>query len=320
MLGSFVTSARRITDEFNRWLSGSRRPQPLPRAEKPPPPKIYKPLCRVVLTDGVGRSLFEGFAAHQESARSDEETGWVLLGVRDEEEALVLATLPAGAERDAGAAHVLFNSSGQAMASRIVRRADRRLTMLGHVHTHPGSLRHPSDGDFRGDSQWVGQLRGKEGVFAIGTVEGKSEAGAPIASQPKPHMQCWNGLCLSWYALGQGDARYRPLPVNFTLGPDLARPLHSVWSIVEKHAERLDRLCRQQADVRFEIVARQTGSALVMRVPLCPAGSEVKIILHEKEEQYHVSLNGRTFVAKPEDDRVDRALYLLLAELAGQDG
>jgi hypothetical protein len=57
-----------------------------------------------------------------------------------------------------------------------------------------------------------------------------------------------------------------------------------------------------------------------MRIPLCPAGSEVKIILHEKEEQYHVVRNGRTFVAKPEDDRVDRALYLLLAELAGQDG
>jgi hypothetical protein len=264
--------------------------------------------------------LFEEYAAHRRGARADEETGWCLLGVRGEEEFLVLATLPAGAEYDAGQAHVRFNSRGQELASRIVRQADKRVLMLGVVHTHPGSLRHPSDGDFRGDSQWVEHLRGKEGVFGIGTVDGNSEEAMSIATQPKSNAQCWCGLRLSWYALRHGDAHYRPLPVHFTLGPDLARPLHSIWSVIERHAERLDRLCRQQAGVRFEMVSTQTGSALVVRLPLSVPGSEVKIILHEKEEHFYVAQNGRTFEVKPEDDHVDRAVYLLLAELAGQDG
>ena len=87
----------------------------------------------MTLTDEVGRTLFEEYAAHHEGPRGHEETGWILLGLREEHEAVALATLPAGTERSAGVAHVRFNSNGQALASRIVRQADRRLTMLGVV-------------------------------------------------------------------------------------------------------------------------------------------------------------------------------------------
>jgi len=316
---ALVRSTGRIKEELCSWLITRSRPLPRPRVDAPPA-KVYRSLKRVILTDGVGRALFEEYTAHQEGTRKEEETGWVLLGVRDADEALVLATLPAGTERDAGVAHVRFNSLGQEMASRMVRQADRRLAVLGVVHTHPGSLRHPSDGDFRGDSQWVGRLRGKEGIFGIGTIESASDGALSIGSQPKPHVQCWSGLRFSWYALGDGDDRYRPIPVHMTLGPDLARPLHLVWPVIEKHAERLDRLCRQQAGVRFELAPRQNGPALVMRIPLASAGSEVKIILMEKEEQYQVVQEGRSFAMNPEDGRVDRAVYLLLAELAGQEG
>ncbi len=156
----------------------------------------YGPLERVLLTDGVGRTLFEEFAAHRAEARGDEETGWVLLGLREAREAVVLATLPAGALRDASVAHVRFNSNAQALASRIVRQTDRRLTILGVVHTHPGSLRHPSDGDLRGDGQWVANLRGREGVFGIGTADGPETAGDLFAHQPRPHVQCLSGLAL----------------------------------------------------------------------------------------------------------------------------
>ena len=154
--------------------------------------KHNQPLERIVLTDGVGRSLFEEYAAHRDTNRSEEETGWVLLGVREVNEAVVLATLPAGAGRDAGVAHVQFNSSGQALASRIVRQFDRRLSMLGVVHTHPGSLRHPSDGDYRGDSAWVGQLRGGEGVFcpSLPVVFKQIATGpAPLSASPAPRRQ-----------------------------------------------------------------------------------------------------------------------------------
>src|SRR5262249_5603471 len=148
-------------------------------------PRPYRSLRHIIITDGVGRALFEEYALHEKSSRGDEETGWLLLGVRKEEEALVLATLPAGVEYDAGASHVHFNSQGQAVGSRIVRQVDKRLTVLGVVHTHPGSLRHPSDGDFRADSEWVARLRGQEGVFGIGTVDTQTEESGSFASQPK---------------------------------------------------------------------------------------------------------------------------------------
>ena len=149
----------------------------------------------------------------------------------------------------AGVAHVRFNSSGQALASRIVRQWDKRLTMVGVVHTHPGSLRHPSDGDYQGDSQWVGQLRGGDGIFGIGTADAKRLNGPPVAQQRSTHRQILDELCFSWYcAWPRGQTLSQAAPGS-GLGPDLAKPLHPVWDVIETHAEALDCLCRQQAGV-----------------------------------------------------------------------
>jgi hypothetical protein len=229
MWQSLASTASQLLHRVQRGLfprdgvNGDRGP-----GHHPSQPVPYRPLQKVVLTDGVGRTLFEEYASHRAEARGDEETGWMLLGLRQQGEAVVLATLPAGAERDAGVGHVQFNSTGQALGSRIVRQQDRRLAPLGVVHTHPGTLRHPSDGDYRGDSAWVQYLRGGEGVFGIGTADEKGPSGNLFAQQPRPHVQCLGELCLSWYTLRHGDSNYRPLPVELTLGPDLARPLHSV--------------------------------------------------------------------------------------------
>src|SRR5688572_8671942 len=73
-------------------------------------PKSYEKLERVVLTDAVARTLFDDFAKHKKGRRGDEEIGWVILGIREEREAIALATLPAGTQRSAGVAHVQFNS------------------------------------------------------------------------------------------------------------------------------------------------------------------------------------------------------------------
>jgi len=277
------------------------------------------PLSGLVLTDGVGRTLFDEYAAHEAGSCREEETGWVILGVREEEEAIALATLPAGAFRDAGTGHVQFNSCAQAVGSRIVRQTDRRLTILGIVHTHPGSLRHPSDGDFRGDSEWVGQLRGKEGIFGIGTADSVPGNGTAVAQQPKAHVQCLGKLRLSWYALAQGDQKYRPLPVRLTLGPDLARPLHPVWSLIEAHADQLDRLCRQQTGVAFEVIAGQQGPALSVNIPLAEPDAAMRVVLEEKQVQYYLLRRGELLRAEPHEKRVDRAVYLLLAELAARN-
>ena len=175
MWQAVVSTAGQWLGEFSRtWLrprGGEAPARPLPPSHGP----LYLPLDGIRLTDGVGHTLFEEYAAHRAEARGDEETGWVLLGLREEAQAVVLATLPAGAQRDASTSHVRFNSIAQAVGSRIIRQADRRLTILGVVHTHPGSLRHPSDGDYAGDSQWV-----KHDIAMI-RVRGLSAAPGPRA-------------------------------------------------------------------------------------------------------------------------------------------
>jgi proteasome lid subunit RPN8/RPN11 len=271
-----------------------------------------------VLTDGVGHTLFEEFAGHRAEARGEEETGWVLLGLREAREAVVCATLPAGALRDASVAHVRFNSNAQALASRIVRQTNRRLTMLGVVHTHPGSLRHPSDGDLRGDGQWVANLRGREGVFGIGTADGPEAAGELFAYQPRPHVQCLGGLRFSWYSLRQGDSAYRPLPVEVTIGPDLARSLHDIWNVLECHAERIERLYRQQSALRFEVVSDKWGSGLLLTLPLAEPGDAVQVLVRAKEVRYYVVRGREVLEVQHHDERVDRGVYLLLAELAAR--
>jgi proteasome lid subunit RPN8/RPN11 len=278
-----------------------------------------QPLERVVLTDGVGHTLFEEYAAHRKEARGDEETGWVLLGLREEASAVVLATLPAGTLRDASASHVRFNDDAQVIGYRIVRQLARRLTIVGVVHTHPGSLRHPSDADYRGDSRWIRHLRGREGVFGIGTADGDADGGALFVEQPRPSVQRLGELSLSWYALGEGDATYRPLPVEVTLGPDLARPLHSVWLTIETHAERLERVCRQQTGVTFEMATDDGGAHLAVHVPLAEEGTALRIVLQGERVRYFLQRGDDLLATDCNEERIDRGVYLLLAELAAQE-
>ncbi len=318
MWQTLVSAAGRLLEDFHRVWQPERRHHP-PASPAAGAAVEYHPLQRVVLTDGVGRTLFEEYADHRAAARGEEETGWVLLGMRQPQQAVVLATLPAGAQRDASVTHVRFNSSGQAVGSLIVRQADRRLGMLGVVHTHPGSLRHPSDADFRGDSQWVQYLRGREGIFGIGTADARSGGGALLAEQPRPHVQCLGELRLSWYSLRHGEPNYHPLAVDVTLGPDLARPLHSVWTVIEEHAERLERLYRQQAGVTFDVAPDDKGPGLAVNVPLAEPGTSLRVLLREKETRYFLVRRGEVFAVDCLEDRVDRGVYLLLSDLAGQE-
>jgi hypothetical protein len=131
-------------------------------------------------------------------------------------------------------------------------------------------------------------------------------------------LQCLGELCLSWYSLGEGDRNYRPLPVGLTLGPDLARPLHSVWMTIEHYADQLDRLCRQQAGVAFGVVDSPEGPALGVEVKLATPGEVLRVVLSGKEARYYLLRGDELLTVDPDEDRVDRGVYLLLAELAGQ--
>jgi hypothetical protein len=239
--------------------------------------------------------------------------------LREQRQAVVLATLPAGTQRDASASHVRFNTNGQAMGSRIVRQMDRRLTIVGLVHTHPGSLRHPSDGDYSGDSCWVEHLRGREGVFGIGTADGQNEDETLFVHQPRPHVQRLGALSLAWYSLGAEDANYRHLPVSMTLGPDLARPLHRVWSMLEAHAAQLERLYRQQTGISFDVVGGDEKPGLAMNVPLAEPGNAVRVVMREDRVRYYLVRDGELYGADCAEERVDRGVYLLLAALAASE-
>jgi len=125
-------------------------------------------------------------------------------------------------------------------------------------------------------------------------------------------------LCLSWYTLRKGDRRYRPVVVDLTLGPDLARPLHPVWPTIEAHADRLDRLCRQQMRVTFDVVAHRGHPSLAATVKLAETGEALRAILDKKEVAYYLLRDGELFAVDLPEPRVDRGVYLLLADLAGQ--
>src|SRR5437773_2358076 len=133
MWQAVLSTASRFLKDMNRTWLREQAAVDRPRPERRPVNGVPLPLRRVTLTDEVSRTLFEGYAAHRRSTRGEEETGWVLLGHREGDEAIVQATLPAGMDCSAGASHVLFNSAAQAAASRIVRQSDRRLRMLGVV-------------------------------------------------------------------------------------------------------------------------------------------------------------------------------------------
>ncbi len=317
MWQALVATGRRWLDDLRRAINRPRGPAQAPWPRPSNDAVSYRRLQGVRLTDGTARTLFEGYAAHRaEEARGEEETGWLLLGLREADAAIVLATLPAGAQRDASSTHVRFNAAAQAVASRAVRQNDRRLTIVGVVHTHPGSLRHPSDGDYRGDCEWVRRLRGKEGVFAIGTADGRHDQ--MYASQPRPHVQSLGELNFSWYALGEGDGHYRPLPVSVTLGPDLARPLHSVWEVIEEHAEEIERLFRQQAGVSLSVQDGLSGPALQVTVPLAESGAWVRAVARSKGVRYTVRRGDEEAVADCGEARLDRGVYLLMADLAAR--
>lgn len=270
-----------------------------------------------MLTDEVARTLFEEYSAHRESDRGGEETGWVLMGLRAGDEAVVMATLPAGANRDAGKAHVRFDWEAQAVASRIVRQDDRRLTMLGVAHTHPGRLRSPSAADLRGDRDWVANLRGRDGVFIIGTAD-EGTTGS-VAGQPADHVLAFAGLRFDCYGLADGDVRYRKLPVRIAIGPDLAASLRSVWDAIEARADRLESLAVRFRNFRFEVGLADGVPALSLAIGLGPPGESVRVLLVGKSARFfHETADGPVPFDLPAGTSPDHGVYLLLADLAAR--
>ena len=266
--------------------------------------------------------MFEEYAAHRKSKRGHEEIGWLLLGYRGTITATVVATLPAGALRDAGETHIAFHSDAQAVAARMLRQEDRRLTILGVVHTHPGTMRSPSYDDYRGDRNWVANLRGGEGVFAIGTVASECHARtSTIAEQPAENVQQYAGLQFNWYALAEDDARYRRLPVELTIGPDLGLLARQVWQEVERYATRLEQLSRRFAQVKFQIGWIGERPALSLDIGLGNGCEAIQVVMQGDQTRWlGISPDGATTLFElPPGTAPDQGVYMILAELASRE-
>jgi hypothetical protein len=164
-------------------------------------------------------------------------------------------------------------------------------------------------------------LRGEEGVFGIGTLFPEPQAGgAAVGRHPKPHVQTYGGLRFDWYTLAADDKRYRPVPVEVTIGPDLALPLRSVWGAIEEHAARLLRLWGQFRQVRFEIGAGTAGPALRMTIGLGEPDRFVRVLIEGKTVRYCYEAGGvETRPDLPAGTAPDQGVYLLLAEAAARD-
>jgi len=148
-------------------------------------------------------------------------------------------------------------------------------------------------------------------VFGIGTAV---EAGSH--GHPAPNVQMWDGLRFDWYSLASGDPAYTPLPVELTLGPDLASDLRPVWPVIEAHSARLDRLARQLPTARF---APADHGELAITVPLVVAGQSVRVLAGVKTVRLYFEAGGEVFQPDlPTGVAPDQAIYLLLAELAAR--
>ena len=139
-----------------------------------------------------------------------------------------------------------------------------------------------------------------------------------VAGQPQPSVQTFGDEVLSWYSLVAGQPRYRPLEVRLTLGPDLALPLHGLWTTLEWFADPLERLYRQQAGLTFHVVEGQYGSALAVRIKLAESEQALRIVLEGKEAAFYLQREDKIFAVDTPASALDRAVYLVLAELAGQ--
>lgn len=285
--------------------------RPIP-VDPPSPPKSYRPLERVELRRGVLLTLFDDFARHRETARGDEEIGWAILGIRHERHAEIVAALPAGAQRSASLTHIQFHSEAQAVATRMLRQRDKRLSLLGVVHTHPGSLRHPSGGDYRGDIRFITRLRGRQGVFAIGTAD---DHGPPEIAATDEHRLSRGPLGFSWYTLAEADDTYQRQSVEIIAGDDLAGGLAASWPILETHAAALEALCQTLANV--ELGAGGDGT-ISLAVPLPANRGQLRVLLAHDAPRYYVEVENAALSVDAAAANVEHGVLAILAELAGR--
>lgn len=281
---------------------------------------------------GVLRSMFGDFLAHKETDRGEDETGWLLLGTRKAGAKVIEAALPAGEFRDAGVSHVNMNSTAQAVAMRILKKAHPELDVLGVAHTHPGRLNRPSNGDFQGDRLWVPNLRGGEGIFAIGiwscgnpvnpgdgpmnTCGEDDDAAEILGAGSRSHSM--GGAVFNWFSLASGESWYRGLSVEETPGVDLGLEIRGHWDLIEFFAGSIERLVQMQPGIQMGLIplGSMATPTMVLCQPLARAGEELQVVLQGRGAGFfHMGMENPEEIAGPPENLVT-AFYEVMARLS----
>ncbi len=300
-----------LLKEFNLLIYGTKATELLTVQ-----PRDLVPIKYMLISSGVGQTLVQGYRNHLNQERGDEETGWLLMGYREKKHAVVVAAVPSGEFREASSTHVKFNSQAQVVAGRLLRQLHDKLEVLGLFHTHPGRLRHPSSGDYQGDIQWVKKLPGKQGVFGIGTVDHESPIRGEFATKIAINTFSMTGMRFDWFSLASGDSNYVKVPIRWTLGEDLARPLHVVWDAMETHAGEIEKVLAQQSKATCGITQGAAGHQLTLSIPLAGSAGKIIVFIFKDKVQYFFEKNEQLFAVDIQEDKVDRGVYLVLAELS----
>jgi hypothetical protein len=84
------------------------------------------------------------------------------------------------------------------------------------------------------------------------------------------------------------------------------------------HADQIERLFEQQANVRIEVVREEEGPALMLIVPLAGNEGSLRVMVRDSTVRYLLERNGELFETTHHEGLVDRGVYLLLAQLASK--
>jgi hypothetical protein len=110
--------------------------------------------------------------------------------------------------------------------------------------------------------------------------------------------------------------QYRPVTVETQSGVDMALGLRHAWHVIEAHATPLLRVCRQLAQVQIDVVEENLQWMLSVRIPLPLPRQQLRLLLGETQARYYWECDGKLTAVNPNEPSMDRAVYLILAELA----
>ena len=92
--------------------------------------------------------------------------------------------------------------------------------------------------------------------------------------------------------------------------------MHVVWDAMEVHASEIEKVLAQQSKASCAITKSASGHQLTLSIPLAGSAGKILVFIFKDKVQYFFEKNEQLFAVDIQEDKVDRGVYLVLAELA----